>query len=181
MAEITDEIMALRDLVAGVGFTTTWLAHLPDKYTAGELSIRNIGSDTASETGYHYRLDREYQFVFFGKSERECASYASKLQRAINSAFKIPYGTGEGSGYMSLGSFSCTQPFKTEDDVSIYGVIGVLQAEVRESRDFSAYEAPKIGGVNIDVKPTAPGSETKPPKPSPGDDYDITIGNGACK
>ncbi|QIG62527.1 hypothetical protein [Sporosarcina phage Lietuvens] len=149
MAEITDEITALRDLVADVGFTKIRLAHLPDKYTAGELSIRYQGDDVTSETGYHYRLDREYQFVFFGTSERDVISYASKVQRRLNSVFKLKIGTADESGYMTLGSFSCSQPFKAEDNVSIYGIIGVLQAEVREARYFT--QSPKISGIETDV------------------------------
>lgn len=205
IAEITDEIMALRDFVSDLGFTKINLAHLPAKYVAGELSIRYIAGGTESETAYHYVLDRDYQFVVFGTSERDCLVKSSALQRRMNSAHKIKIGNAEESGYMTLGSFSCSQPFKAEDS-EVYGVICVLQAQVREARDFSAYEAPKMGGITVVVKPKPPGSEDGPTKPDaetdrgipginddksdtdggklpveyPEKEYEITEGNGAC-
>ena len=208
MAEITDELLALRDYVTSIGFTRINLAYLPEKYVAGELSIRYQGDDSTSETGYHYRLDRDYQFVVFGTSERDCLSKASALQKRMNGAHKIRVGE---SGWMSLGSFSMSQPFKAEDS-DVYGIIGMLQATVREARDFSAFEVPSIGDVTVVVTPKPPGSEdltpinpTKPdpeddrgipgvnikpviPADPPGeitppgeDDFEISTGNGACK
>jgi len=119
---------------------------LPAKYTAGELSIRYQGDTSTSETGYHYRLDREYQFVIFGTSERDCVIKASALQRKLNSTQVIPL---KGSSrFIRNGLFSFSQPFKTEGG-EVFAIIGVLQAEVREARHFDT--VPKIGVVEAQV------------------------------
>ena len=179
MADITQEIECLRNYVADLPFSRIWMQHLPAVYTAGELSIRYIGDATESETGYHYRLDRDFQFVLFGTSERDCVSRASALQRRLNGAIKLKITDAEESGYMTLGSFSCSPPFKAEDS-EVYGVIGIMQAQVREARDFSALEAPKMGGITIDVKPSPPGEGGGKPSDFPEKEYEINIGNGAC-
>ncbi|WP_060210505.1 hypothetical protein [Sporosarcina koreensis] len=162
MAEITDEIMALRHYVADIGFTAFHLGNMPTEYVAGELAIRFIGGDTASETGYHFRLNREFQFLVFGTSERDCYSKSSALQRRLNSAHKINVGE---SGWLTLGSFSLSPAFKAEGS-EVYGIIGILQATAREARHFE--KAPKIGGITIDIKPEN------------GNSTEIKVGNGAC-
>lgn len=134
MADIALEVESLRDFVTDSAlYSRIWMQSLPAKYTAGELSIRYIGGDTTSETGYHYRLDREYQFVYFGTSERDCIVKASALQRKLNSTHAIPL---KGSSrFIRNGLFALSQPFKTEGS-EVYGIIGVLQAEMREARHF---------------------------------------------
>ena len=164
MADIVLEVESLRDFVAdSTLYTRIWMQTLPAKYTAGELSIRFIGDDTASETGYHYRIDREYQFVYFGTSERDCIIKASALQRKINSTHIIPL---KGSSrFIRNGLFALQQPFKTEGS-EVFAIIGVLHAEMREARHFEV--ATKIGGITVEVSPKS------------GDDFEIKVGNGAC-
>lgn len=122
------------------------MQHIPDKYTAGELSIRYQGDDSTSETGASYRLNRDYQFVYFGNSELDCIRKASVLQRKIKQADKLRIKDSE--DYMTLGSFSFSQPFKTES-AEIYAVIGILQAEVREAREFATVE--KMREINASI------------------------------
>lgn len=154
MADIALEVESLRDFVVDPTlYTRIWMQFLPEKYTAGELSIRYIGGDTASETGYHYRLEREYQFVYFGATERDCIDKGSALERKLNSTHVIPL---KGSSrFIRNGLFALSQPFKAEGG-EVYGIIGVLQAEMREARHFDA--VPKIGVVNTQVTPATGGS-----------------------
>lgn len=134
MADIATEIQSLRDYVIDPTiFTRIWLQHMPAKYTAGDLSIRYQGGTTTSETAYHYRLDREYQFVYFGTSELDCIRKATVLQRRFNNTHVIPLlGTDR---FIRISTFSTSQPFKTEGG-EVFAIIGVLQAVVREARDF---------------------------------------------
>lgn len=134
MADIALEVESLRDFVAdSTLYTRIWMQFLPAKYTAGELVIRNIGSDSESETGYHYRIDREYQFVYFGTTERDCIVKGSALERKLNSTHVIPL---KGSSrFIRNGLFALSQPFKAEGG-EVFGIIGVLQAEMREARQF---------------------------------------------
>lgn len=202
MADIVTEIESLRDFVADPSlYSRIWMQHTPAKYTAGELTIRFSGDDTTSETGYHYRLDRNYQFVYFGTSELDCIRKATALQRKLNSKHAIQLKGSE--RYIRVGPFSLSQPFKTEGG-EVFAIIGMLQAEMREERDLTAQEVPKMGGITIEVKPKPPGSEPEIPKVAPEDDrgipgvnepgeenpgdgkeypekeFEIGIGNGAC-
>ena len=147
MADIVTEVESLRDFVAdSTLYTRIWMQHMPAKYTAGEMSIRYMGDTTTSETGYHYRLDREYQFVYFGTSELDCIRKATALQRKLNSTHAIPL---KGSSrYIRNGLFSLSQPFKTEGG-EVYAVIGVLQAELREAREFA--DVTKMGVVTVEL------------------------------
>jgi len=153
------------------------MQHIPLKYTAGELSIRYQGDSTTSETGYHYRLDREYQFVYFGLTELDCIRKATVLQRKLNSKHAIPMKGSE--RYIRLGPFSMSQPSKTEGG-EVFAIIGMLQAEMREAREFE--QVPKIGGITIEVKPSPPGSEadTEDGKEYPEKEHVIKVGNGEC-
>lgn len=203
MADIVTEVESLRDFVVDPTlYSRIWMQTMPAKYEAGQLSIRFTGGGTASETGYHYRLDREYQFVYFGTSELDCIRKGTVLQRKLNSKHAIKLKGSE--RYIRVGPFSLSQPFKTEGG-EVFAIIGMLQAELREARDFSAEEVPKMGGITIEVKPKPPGSEPEVPKVAPDEDrgipgvndepseappedgkkypdkeFGIEIGNGAC-
>ena len=202
MADIVTEIESLRDFVVDTTlYSRIWMQTMSAKYTAGELSIRFTGGGTASETGYHYRLDREYQFVYFGTSELDCIRKGTALQRKLNSKHAIQLKGSE--RYIRVGPFSLSQPFKTEGG-EVFAIIGMLQAELREVRPLIGGEAPKMGGITIEVKPKPPGSEPETPRQEPDEDrgipgvndgkgedvpdsgeypekeYDIETGNGAC-
>lgn len=168
MADIAIEVESLRDFVADPTlYSRVWMQTMPAKYTAGELSIRYQGGNTASETGYHYRLDREYQLVYFGTSERDCIIKGSALERKFNSKHVIQLKGSERN--IRVGPFSMSQPFKTEGG-EVFAIIGMLQAELREARDFTAEEAPKMGEVVVAITPSAPvnpSEDSAPLKPSP--------------
>lgn len=144
MSDITVEIESLRDYVIDPKYSRIWMQSLPDKFTASELAIRFVGDESTSETGYHYRMDRDYQFIYFGKSERECITVASGLQRRINNTDVIKL---KGSDrYMRIGQLSVSQPFKTEDG-NVFAVIGILPAVVRQAREYEQY--PKMSEIDI--------------------------------
>lgn len=147
MADITQEIETLATYLEGVAtFARVWRQHLPLKYTANEMSIRYLGDSSESETAYHFRIDREYQVVYFATTEIACLQRATLLQRAINQQIKIP--VKDATGYMSLVSFSISQPFKTDTD-GVFAVVGVLQAQVREARYFAP--VPKVMNVEATI------------------------------
>lgn len=163
MAGIAAEVESLRNYLTDPKYTRIWLQHIPQKPKAGELAIRYQGDSVISETGYHYRIEREYQFVYYGATELDCIQAASELQRVINGTHAIPI---EGTDrHMRIGMFGMSQPFRTEGG-EVYGVIGVLQAVVREAREFE--EVQKIGEFSAEVKPRSQvsGEET-------GDDFEI--------
>ena len=144
MADIKNEVQSIRDYVgpvlAGVKFH---LQSMPTTYAANELSIRFAGSSTASETGYHYRLDRIYQLVYFGASELDCLAKMQTLEQKFNNDQLIPLKGSE--RHMRLEPFSISAPFKTESN--IYAIIGMLNASLREARTQEVY--PPI--INVEI------------------------------
>lgn len=153
-ADIAQEVETLRDYLADPSlYSRIWMQNSPPKQTAGELSIRYVGDEANSETGAVNRYDRLFQFVYYGANELDCIRKASALQRKLNDITKLNL---KGSTrYMTVGPFGVSAPFKAEDG-AIYNVVGVLQAEVRELRASAFADAPTIGGIGVDIAPTAP-------------------------
>lgn len=148
MTDISNELESLEYYVHDASdFSKVWLQHIPDKYTPNELSIRYTGDTSQDETGYHYRLDREYQFVYFGESEFDCIQKASAIQKVVKNDKAIQI--KDSDKYLRFGSFSFSQPVKAEDS-NVHFVIGILQAQVRQARTFTEYEKMKDINVNYD-------------------------------
>lgn len=148
MADIIDEINTIGDLLTNVGVTRFYKQDLPKTYVANTLGIRWYGDVSESESGYHYRIERIYQVIYFGKSEVDCLQKIPKIQAPINQHIKAKL--RESDGYITLGSLSFTKPFKTETD-GVYAVAGVLPVSVRVAREFAP--VPKIGNVTAEIAP----------------------------
>ena len=147
MADIAQEIETIASYLGTTAtFARVWRQHLPSKYTANELSVRYLGDSSESETAYHYRIDRVYQVVYFAATEIACIQRATLLQRAINRQIKIRI--KDTDGYMTLVSFSISQPFKTDTD-GVFAVVGVIQAQVREARYFAP--VPKMEHIEATI------------------------------
>lgn len=144
---IVSEIDSLADYVSELGFTRIWKQTTPSKYTENELMIRFMSDSSTSETGYHNRIDREYQVIYTGESERACIEIASELQRKLNNPIAIRI--KDLKRFLRLESFSMSRPFKTEDG-EVFAIIGVLNAHVRVAREFEAVE--KMNEVSIEIK-----------------------------
>jgi len=138
VADIKTEIQSIRDFVAPeLPGATFKLQNMPDKYKKNELSIKLGPSRSETETAFHYRLDRTYQIVYFGASELDCLTKMQAVERKLNDKQMIPLGST--ARYMRIGSFSLSESFKTQT-TGVYAVIGMLEAEIRETRTQIAYE-----------------------------------------
>ena len=139
------EVQSIRDFVAPELLGATFkLQNMPDTYKAGELAIELVGSKPESETGFHYRLDRTFQLVYFGANKLDCLTKMQAVERKINDKQMIPLGTR----YLRIGSFSLSQSFKTET-TGVYAVIGMLEAEIREARTQGVVN--KVTGVETTI------------------------------
>lgn len=146
MADIINEVQTLRNFIGDKLPATTkyHLMRVPNEYKSGELSLDLADGRAESETAYHYRLDRVYQFVYFGADSRDCVRQMQALQASFNNAQSIKL---EGSTrHLSVGSFSFGRAFKTET-TGVFACIGMLEASVREAR--SQQKHPKINEVNV--------------------------------
>lgn len=138
MASITNEIESItafiEDLFPGA---SVHYQRVPSEYRANELAVRYLTGTNESETNYHYRLDRDYQVIYFAQNEFACLTKFEALERKLNNTFVIPI---NGSmGYLRVESFSFSQPTKTEGG-TIFAIIGVLSVNVREARTQEEFE-----------------------------------------
>lgn len=119
------------------------LQNMPKEYSPNGISIRFVKGTSESETKNHYRLDRLFQLVYFGKSEIDCLTQMSLLEEKFNNEFTIPL-KGE-TRKLTIGSFSSSEPFKTESGV--YAIIGMLETHIRVARRL--IKVPKINEVTV--------------------------------
>jgi hypothetical protein len=122
--------------------STTYKQTVPRTQTANMFVIRFQGDSRELETAAHYRIDREYQIVYFGADETDVLAKMDALSKALYQRKLI--GIKDSLRYIRVESFSFSQPFKTEN--ALYACIGVLSTEVREARDQATYT--KIMQVN---------------------------------
>lgn len=132
MADIIAEINTIGDLIApAASFERFYKQTLPTKYVANTVGIRWQGDREASMTNVIYEVNRLYQVIYFGTSEVNCLQNADKIRAVINNAIKIKL--RDSDGYMTLGSFSYSAPFKTETD-GVYGIVGILPVQIYAER-----------------------------------------------
>lgn len=149
MADIKNEIDSLAAYVESKLVGIECINHMPSNYEINRAVIRFISSGSVLETSYHYRIDRTFQIVYFGKTELDCLTKMNELERHMNNDQVIPLiGTSQETRYLRIGSFSLSQAFKTEGGV--FAIVGVLNASLRETRPEDQSE--KINHVNATIK-----------------------------
>lgn len=144
MASIKTEIESIYEYIKRV--FPTEKAHfqkVPSEHKANEISIRYLTGESTNETGYHYRLDHDFQIIYFSKTELECITKLSELERCLNDVTVIPI--KDSDRYMRVDSFGNSQPFKTESGV--YSIIGILSVHTREARPQEVVQ--KVAHVGI--------------------------------
>lgn len=143
MASIINEVESVAAFVSPV-FTSAKVSYqnVPVEPAANDLVVRYLSSDNTTETGYHYRLNRDYQIIYFAQNEFACLQKFEALERHINDALVIPLKNSD--RYLRLESFSFSQPFKTEAG-TVAAIIGVLSVHLREARTQTTSE--KINNV----------------------------------
>lgn len=140
---IVNEIESIYDFLKSVfPSQKVWFQRVPSEVKPNEISIRYITGNSTRETGYHYRLDHDFQIAYFADNDLECITKMSELEKTLSSAISIPL--KDSDRYMYVDSFSNSQSFKTES--GNFAIIGVLSVHVREAQP-QAIET-KINNVN---------------------------------
>lgn len=150
MADIIAEINTIGDLIApAASFERFYKQSLPTKYVANTVGIRWQGDRDASLTNVVYEVERTYQIIYFDTSELKCVQHADKIRAALNNAIKVKL--RDSDGYMTLGSFNYSAPFKTETD-GVYAIVGILPAHVYVERPQPKAEKMRVvdTGLNGD-------------------------------
>jgi len=104
---------------------------VPEKPTKDNVVVRFLTTDTESETGHHYRVDRAYQIVAYGADAPSVLDKMSAVSRKVNDG-KMAIPITDSLRFIRVNGFNFGAPFKTESGV--YACIGVLHTEVREAR-----------------------------------------------
>ena len=110
---------------------------VPTQPTKDNVVVRIQGTESESETGYHYRTDRTYQIVVYGEDALDVQTKMDALRRkCMDGKMAIPI---NGSlRYIRIGSFSFSAPIRTEG--GLFACIGVMPTEVREARTQEQYD-----------------------------------------
>ena len=147
MADIIAEINTIGDLITPVApFTRLYKQDLPKSYVANTVGIRWQGDTSESMTGVVYAVDRIYQIIYFGNSEVNCIQHADKIRASLDNAIKTKIRGLD--GYMTLGSFALSAPFKTETD-GVYATVGILPVTVYVERPQKQYEKMRVIDATI--------------------------------
>ncbi|MFD2702786.1 hypothetical protein ACFSVM_20305 [Paenibacillus shunpengii] len=96
---------------------------VPDKPAHDTFVIRFLDDDREKETGVHYRIDREYQVIYFAQTPQAILPVMDALSKYVYSTDSI--------GPYRVESFAYSQPFKMES--GMHACIGILTGNVREA------------------------------------------------
>lgn len=145
MASITNELESIAEFIEPLfAGADVHYQQVPVEPKGNVLAVRYMTTTSATETNYHFRLNRDFQIVYFAKNEFDCLLKFEKLERHLNNALVIPI-KGTADRYLRVDNFAFSQPFKTEAG-KVSAMIGVLSVHLREARDQVI--SPKIAGVD---------------------------------
>lgn len=118
----------------------------PLKAAPNTFAIRFQNNVSATETATSWRIEREYQVVYYGGAKAvDTLAVMDALSTALYSDKVI--------AKIRVESFAYSQPFKAADSDN-YVCIGILRAVTREMRSMTEYEATdKILHVNVRYQP----------------------------
>ncbi|WP_102271304.1 hypothetical protein [Cytobacillus massiliigabonensis] len=148
MASVINEIESLAEFIEPLfAGASVHYQQIPVEPKVNSLILRYLSSNNATETNYHYRIDREYQIVYFAQNEFACLQKFEQLERKLNDVLVIPLKNSD--RYLRLEFFSFSQPFKTESG-TVTAILGILRVSLREPRTQNPYN--KIGQVHAEIR-----------------------------
>jgi hypothetical protein len=107
--------------------------------------VRFLTGSPESETAYHFRVDRDYQLIYFGATELDVLTKVGAVESALFQRKLIPI---DGSlRYIRVENVASSAPFRTDNE--LFAAIIVLSTEVRQARDQAEYV--KIANVNASI------------------------------
>lgn len=118
----------------------------PLTLAANMFVLRFVNESRTLETAAHFRMDRDYQIVYYGENGLDVLTIMDGLSKAFYQKKVIPI--TDSSRFIGMKSFSFSQLSQTEN--GLYTAIGALSTETREARDCDPSE--KIGRVNARIE-----------------------------
>jgi hypothetical protein len=134
---LMNELASVASFVASAVPGASVKYEVPTQPTKDTLVVRVQNTDTESETGYHYRVERTYQIVAYGVDSPACLTKMDAITRKVNDGTTLIPINGS-LRYIRCGPFAFGAAFRTES--GLWACIGVLQTEVREARTQEQYD-----------------------------------------
>lgn len=114
------------------------LQNVPAQPAPDTLVIRFQGDSRDAETPFHMLSEREYQIIYFNERAPDVLAKMDGLSRGfLYGRTVIPIRNS--LRYIRIARFGFGQIFKTEH-ADLEACIGVLQTEVRETRDRETFD-----------------------------------------
>ncbi|WP_339273720.1 hypothetical protein MKY59_21330 [Paenibacillus sp. FSL W8-0426] len=146
MADITTEILAIEAFIKSViPAARVEKQTVPLQPSAGLFVVRFLTQTPATETLYHYRMDRDYQVLYYSAKPQDAFPVMDALSNALYDEQRIA------SSDSRLDSFTYAMPTKSSTDKASttnadYVTPGILRVTSRRSRPQPTY--PLINSVN---------------------------------
>jgi hypothetical protein len=145
MADITNELQSLKSFVQTEISDLNIMFYAPKEPAAGDLAIQPLGTANDTETNYHFRIDREYQFVYYADDTFAVLEAMEKFESLFGNALAIPLLNSD--RHLKEIGYSMSRPFETESGK--FAFIGVLTGAIRQARPQQQFE--KIQNVDASV------------------------------
>lgn len=127
MADVIDEIVAIEAFVRAV-FPASIIEKqtVPEQPAPDTFVIRFLSEERTDETHYSYRINRDYQVLYFADRPEQALPVMDALADAIEAAQYVA------ATRTRLDSFGYSQPALTDNDK--YVTIGLLRILTRQAR-----------------------------------------------
>lgn len=147
MAAIIDEILGIEAFIKSVvPGAVVEKQTVPLQPTPGLFVVRFLAEPVrTNETAFHYRIERDYQVIYYSATPQAAFPVMDALSNAIYDVQRI-VATGS-----RLNALNYTQPMRTDTDKAAttnagYATLGILRITSRQSRTQQSY--PLIQNVN---------------------------------
>jgi hypothetical protein len=121
--------------------------NIPDDVSPNLFVVSFHNEIRTTETRFHTKLEREWQFAYFGESTLDVLDQMDKLSKTLLDA-RIVIPIKDSLRYIRINTFAISEPFQTENKID--AIMGVLVTETREARSQDTFD--KIMSVSTVIK-----------------------------
>lgn len=117
---------------------------IPVEPQSGQFIVRAQNSDLSSESLFTFRIERDYQIIFYSDDPQTAVETMDRLaRRFMRGDTMIPLADNS-LRYIRISGVGFGTPVLTES--GLFSILGIMQTELRQARDQEAYT--KIMGLN---------------------------------
>lgn len=125
---------------------------IPKEPQMNTFIIRAQTNDFSTESRFTFRIERDYQIIFYSADPQIALEKMDQLaRRCMKGETLIPL-IDNSLRYIRINSFGYSLPQRTESG-ELFAVIGMMPSELRQARDQAAFA--KIMSVSARINPDA--------------------------